>query len=305
MDFANVSEALVMGMPFVKKWAANDPARGRYYLDNDSPVTLARETDYTMAEAILDYRKMTGQSSELNRLHPFLCGFDSTDLGSVDRITKTIKLYPGVFQGIGEVMSRHDDLTNLSSGDRPAADHRALQRIYDFAGVHGMPVSIHHNIAPISPSGAYTKPAYLQELLNAFEAHPNTTFIWCHAGISRRIVVKDLPGILDGVLSAHKNHVYIDLSWVVLEDYVFKDLPAWADLIKKYPDNFMLGSDNVGSLRNYVSTIRACDKLLGAIGDEDVVRKVASENFSRLMPLQGVTLPMDYLYPESKYLPER
>jgi hypothetical protein len=59
MDYAHVSQALVMGMPFVKKWSANDPARGRYYLDNDSPVTLARETDYTIAEAILDYRKMS------------------------------------------------------------------------------------------------------------------------------------------------------------------------------------------------------------------------------------------------------
>jgi hypothetical protein len=37
----------------------------------------------------------------------------------VDRITKTIKLYPGVFKGIGEVMSRHDDLTNLTTDDRP------------------------------------------------------------------------------------------------------------------------------------------------------------------------------------------
>lgn len=305
MDNAHVSQALVMGMPFVKKWSANDPARGRYYLDNDSPVTLARETDYTIGEAILDYRRMSGTANQLRRIHPFLCGFDSTDLGSVDRITKTIKLYPGVFKGIGEVMSRHDDLTNLTSDDRPTADHPALRRIYDFAGSHGMPVSIHHNIAPISPGGAFSRPAYLKELLTCFEQHPRTKFIWCHAGISRRIVVKDLPAILDGVLSAHKEHVYIDLSWVVLDDYIFKDLPSWAALIQKYPDNFMLGSDNVGTLRNYVSTIRAHDKLLGAIGNEEVVKKVASENFIRLMPQTGITLDPGYLYPEDKYVQGR
>jgi hypothetical protein len=303
MDYAHVSQALVMGMPFVKKWSANDPARGRYYLDTDSPVTLARETDYTIAEALLDYRKRGGDPGQLRRLHPFVCGFDATDLGSVDRITKTIKLYPGVFQGIGEVMSRHDDLTNLTTADRPSADHPALRRIYDFAGIHGMPVSIHHNIAPISPSGAYTRPAYLPELLTCFEGHPKTKFIWCHAGISRRIVVKDLPGILDGVLAAHANHVTIDLSWVVLDDYVFKDLEAWVALIKKYPGNFMLGSDIVGNLRPYVSTIRAHDRLLGALGDEALARQIASENFLRLMPATGVTLPADYLYPEGSYLP--
>jgi hypothetical protein len=303
MDYAHVSEALVMGMPFVKKFSANDPTRGRYYLDNDSPVTLARETDYTIGEAILDYRRLPNSAVQLRRLHPFICGFDSTDLGAVDRITKTIKLYPGVFKGIGEVMSRHDDLTNLTTADRPSADHPALRRIYDFAGIHGMPVSIHHNIAPISPSGAFNKPAYLKELLTCFQEHPGTKFIWCHAGVSRRIVVKDLPGILDGVLASHKSHVYIDLSWVVLDDYILKDLASWAELIKKYPDNFMIGSDNVGSLRAYVSTIRAYDRLLGALGDEAVARKVASENFIRLMPKVGVTLPPGYLYPENKYLP--
>lgn len=101
MDYAHVSDALATGMPFVKKWSANDPARGRYYLDNDSPVIPARETDYTVAEAILDYRKMeegkasgadgrAHEGSQLRRLHPFICGFESTDLGAVDRITKTI-----------------------------------------------------------------------------------------------------------------------------------------------------------------------------------------------------------------------
>ena len=294
-----------MGMPFVKKWSASDPARGRYYLDTDSPVILARETDYTIAEAILDHRKMPGGATQARRLHPFISGFDATDLGAVDRITKTIKLYPGVFKGIGEVMSRHDDLTNLTTDDRPTADHPALRRIYDFAGIHGMPVSIHHNIAPISPSGAYSKPAYLQELVTCFAEHPKTKFIWCHAGVSRRIVVKDLPGILDKVLEAHKSHVYIDLSWVLLDDYIFKDLEAWAALIRKYPDNFMIGSDAVGNLRNYVSTIRAHDRLLGALGDETVAAKVASENFIRLMPQTGITLPAGYLYPEDKYTTPR
>ena len=76
-------------------------------------------------------------------------------------------------------------------------------------------------------------------------------------------------------------------------------------LIKKYPDNFMIGSDAVGNLRNYVSTIRAHDRLLGALGDETVVAKVASENFIRLMSPTGITLAAGYLYPEDKYTTPR
>jgi predicted TIM-barrel fold metal-dependent hydrolase len=224
-------------------------------------------------------------------------------LGAVDRITKTIKAYPGVFHGIGEVMSRHDDLTNLIEGERPSADHPALRRVYDFAGLHRMPISIHHNIAPISPSGAYSKPLYLPELLICFDEHPKTTFIWCHAGVSRRIQVKELPEILDSVLARHKSHVYIDLSWVVLDDYALKDPETWGALIRKYPENFLVGSDIVGSLRAYVGIIRAYDKLFTVIGDESVTAKIARDNFLRVMRPEGVTISSDYQYPEHKYVP--
>ncbi len=97
---------------------------------------------------------------------------------------------------------------------------------------------------------------YLPELLNAFNEFPNTTFIWCHAGISRRIVVDSLPVVLASVLATHRNHVYIDLSWVVYEDYVLEDLSAWTELIEQYPDNFMIGSDAVGRYEGYEDTVR-------------------------------------------------
>ncbi len=138
--------------------------------------------------------------------------------------------------------------------------------------------------------------------MTCFEGHPKTQFIWCHAGISRRINVKNLTTILDKVLEEHKDHVHIDLSWVVLQAYVLKDLKAWSALISKYPDNFMVGSDIVGGLRNYVSTIRAYDKLFTALKSEALVKKVASDNFIGLMPKKGVSLKPDYKYPENKYV---
>lgn len=58
----------------------------------------------------------------------------------------------------------------------------------------------------------------------------------------------------------------------------------------------MVGSDVVGSLRNYVSTIRAYDELFGGLGDEEVVARVASGNLIRLMPEKGIILPAEYLY---------
>ena len=115
MEEAQVDHVMVSGMPFIKKWSENEPfLRPRYYLDSSSRVKRARDTDITVASAIVDYRAKYADDparlAELRRIHPFITGFDGTDLGAVDLIVKRIKEFPGVWEGIGEVMSRHDDL---------------------------------------------------------------------------------------------------------------------------------------------------------------------------------------------------
>ena len=136
MDECNVSHAMVSGMPFVKKWSEDDSFRSNYYLSSSSRVTRARDTDYIIALAFEDFRRREPEryKQEFPRLFPFICGFNGTDLGAVGMITKRIKEFPGLWKGIGEVMSRHDDLTNLTLGERPRADHASLFRVYDFAG---------------------------------------------------------------------------------------------------------------------------------------------------------------------------
>ena len=303
MDRANVSHALVTGMPFLKKWSEDEPVRPAYYLDATSRVVRARDTDYHVALAIEDFKREGGETAlrQLERLYPCVSGFDGTDLGAVDMIVKRMKEFPGVFKCIGEVMSRHDDLTNLTTGERPRANHPALLRIFDFAGEHGIPVSIHHNIAPVSPGDKPKKPLYLAELLDAFNEFPDTTFIWCHAGISRRILVRDLIGHLDRVLASHQNHVIIDLSWLVYPNYILKNLDGWSALIRRYPDNFVIGSDAVGRLGDYPDQIRIYDLLFDALADRDLIEKLASGNFLRIMRNHGVALDPIYQYPESRY----
>ena len=56
----------------------------------------------------------------------------------------------------------------------------------------------------------------------------------------------DYAKILGKVLARFGENLYLDLSWVVLGSYVYKDLDACTALIKKYPDNFVIGSDAVG-----------------------------------------------------------
>lgn len=120
MEMANVKHVMVCGIPFLKKWSENEPfMRPKYYLDSSSRMKRARDTDITVAAAILDYKqkyaKDPAKLEELKKIHPFTCGFDGTDLGAVDLIVKRVKEFPGIWQGIGEIMSRHDDLMNLTT----------------------------------------------------------------------------------------------------------------------------------------------------------------------------------------------
>ncbi len=298
MEAAGVDHAMVSGMPFLKKWSANEPfARPKYYLDSGSRMVRARDTDFLIGAAVIDYQRKFANDEQalrkLERLYPFVCGFDGTDLGAVDLVIKRIKEFPGVWKGVGEVMSRHDDLTNLTTGERPRGDHPALKRLSRFAGEAFLPVSIHHNIAPISRSPTEVKePVYLDELVELVEycRKPNakyeTKFIWRHSGISRRVVVENLTHWVDAVLARFEGQVYVDLSWVVYEDYVLDDLESWAALIKKYPESFMLGSDVVGSGKNMGTELGKFKALMDEISldrDNVVRRNFARDNFVRLM----------------------
>jgi hypothetical protein len=301
MDQAGVSQALVTGMPYSKRWSENDASRPAYYLDSGSHVTTARDTDYVIALAVQDFIKAHPRDADkqLARLFPCVSGFDSTDLGAVDLAAKRIKEFPGIFKCIGEVMSRHDDLTALSESE-PRANHPALLRLFDFAGEQQLPVSIHHNIAPISPNTDARTPAYLEEFLELVDASPKTKIIWCHAGVSRRIIVGDLPKIIGDVLTTRKEHLFVDLSWVLFDDYISKNVDAWVTLIEAYPNNFVLGSDIVGNFDTYAITIRRYDTLLSKLAPA-TADKVATGNFLAIMPKHAATLARDYAYPESRY----
>lgn len=349
MDRGHIGNAVIFGMPVFKKWADNETyERPDGYLDNESHVVLARDTDLIIANAIADYQSHFAdaqeQLNELNRLAPFVCGFDPTDLGSVDLLIERIKEFPGVWQGIGEIFARHDDVTHLSLGERPRANHPALLRVCKFAGQAFLPVSIHQNIAPVSRPRVIRDPVYVDELVELFRycheepgsGRESTVFIWCHAGISRRVHVENLPYWIDEILDVYGDHVYIDLSWVVWDNYMRDDAQTWVELVEKYPERFLLGSDVVGGASRAGEELRNYDQWLDML--KPATRElVARDNLKNLLVRmadrrrlagfsaasssernsgkrdstkeaislgsQGIVLPIDYTYPEHADMP--
>jgi predicted TIM-barrel fold metal-dependent hydrolase len=276
MDAAGVEHAMITGMPLVKKWHAADPRRPLYYLEDDSRTYWYSATDVLVARALA---KLT--EDQRQRFHPFISGFNPTDRNAVDHVERMLEWYPDLWEGIGEVMARHDDLTALTYGEAARADHVALDAVYELAAERDLPVSVHSNVGSVW----LREPIYLHEMENALKRHPETRFIWSHAGISRRINIPTLTAELRRLLSTYEN-LWIDLSWVVFDDHVAPDrVPEkdWVALAEDFPARFMIGSDSLGHMDEHVATVQRYYTFLDALS-EDTARRVARDNFLSILP---------------------
>ena len=282
MDAARIDQSMISGVAVAKKWHEDEPKRPRYYAGDDAAAYWYSATDIYVAAALQQLPEQQRQ-----RFHPFLTGFNPVDKNAATHIERMLELFPGLWQGIGEVFTRHDDLTALTSGDTPRANNEALGLIYQLAARHDMPVLIHSNIT----SKRERNPLYLEEIEQPLREHPDTRFIWAHAGTSMEIhrhqtQLDFLLPTLTRMLERYSN-LYIDLSWSVLEPYLLDDKgvprPEWVALVERFPERFMLGSDVVGRFGSLGEQLHGFDRFLDAL-PEAVAHKVAKDNFLAVLP---------------------
>lgn len=282
MDKAGVGHAMISGLPLMKKWHEDEPKRPRYYSGDNAGLYWYSATDGYVVEA---YRSLPAE--QRSRLHPFLSGFNPTDKNSAGQVRRLLERYPGVWQGIGEIFTRHDDLTALTRDEPPRANSEAMQRIYRVAAEHQLPILLHSNIT----SKRERNPLYRGELEEALADNPGVNFIWAHAGTSKTLhryqgkMAFLLPTVSS--LMAKYDNLYIDLSWTVLEPYLLdengKPDQEWLRLVARYPDRFMIGSDVIGEYDNIGEILQEYRPFLDAL-PEEVAKRVAEQNFLALLP---------------------
>lgn len=285
MDAGRVDHALLMGIPVTKKWHEDEPKKPRYYQGDDAPLYWYSATDVLVAEAV---RRLP--EAQQRRFKPFLSGFNPNDKNADAHIERMLALYPSFWQGIGEVFTRHDDLTALIQGEAPRANNEALARVFRLAAKHDLPVLLHSNLTSVRER----EPLYLDELETALSKHPQTRFLWAHAGTSAELhraqgKLGFLRETLADLLARHDN-LWIDLSWSVLEPYILdtdgKPRATWIALIEAYPDRFVIGSDLVGHFDRIGTKLSEFDVLLDAL-PPDTARKLAHANLLALLPERG------------------
>jgi hypothetical protein len=236
----------IFGIPLQQQWSyrVDGDRKPTYYLSSDTPLYYYSFTDAWIAMAFKSLSK-----EEQARFDPMITGFNPTDMYAADHIRRVLLAFPGVFSGIGEFSIHKEFVSAKIAGEVASLDDPALDRLIDFAGEVGLVVLIHNDIdTPFAKEGS--PPAYLEQIRALFKRHPNATFIWAHIGVGRIIrPVKAQGAFVEEMLKDPAfNHVNFDISWNEVAKYAVatpESTRAVADIINRYPDRFLFGTDEV------------------------------------------------------------
>ncbi|MDV2998836.1 MAG: hypothetical protein N5P05_000442 [Chroococcopsis gigantea SAG 12.99] len=279
-----VGRVAIFGIPLQQKWDyfVDGDRRPDYYLLSDTELYY-----YSFVDAVIAQEYLKLSPEEQKRFDPMITGFNPTDMYGADHITRVLKLYPGVFSGIGEFTIHKEFVSPKVSGHTASLKNQALHRIFSTAEEIGLVVLIHCDIDTNRPAPG-DRPAYLDDLKALFKAHPHTTIIWAHTGLGRTIAPRlNHLGFLAEILADKDlSHVVFDISWDEVAKYVVKDkesVQAWARLLKKYPDRFLFGSDAVApkNVSAYMKTYYDYEPLWNEL-DKETAYKIKMGNYERI-----------------------
>jgi hypothetical protein len=279
-----VGRVAIFGIPLQQEWSYQNSGdfAPTYYLQTDAPLYYYSFTDAYIAMA---YRSLTPEQQA--RFDPMITGFNPADMYATDHIRRVLKTFPGVFSGIGEFTIHKEFVSAKIAGETPSLTNPALDRILDFAAESGLVVLIHNDVdVPFPKEGG--EPAYLAQMKALLKRHSKTRIIWAHCGVGRIIrPVKQHAAMLESILSdSSMGNVYFDISWDEVAKYIVaspESVRITADLINRYPDRFLFGTDEVAPstqekyLKIYFQYQPLWDRLT-----PDASEKVRKRNYERL-----------------------
>ncbi len=249
------------------------------------PMHLLYYYSFTDAYIAMAYRSLTKEQQQL--FDPMITGFNPADMYAADHIKRVLKVFPGVFSGIGEFTIHKEFVSSKVAGEVASLTNPALDRILDFAGEAGLVVLLHSDINMPYPKPGQ-EPYLLKQIRSLFQRHARTTIIWAHCGLGRVVQpVQDQLKMLDVVLSDPAlKHVHIDISWDEVAKYIVSSaetIKATAAVINKYPDRFLMGTDEVApaTQEKYLKVYYMYEPLLKQLTPQ-AKNKLLKDNYARL-----------------------
>lgn len=279
-----VGRVALFGIPLQQQWSyrVDGDRAPTYYLNTDAPLYYYSFTDAWIAMA---YKSLSHEQQA--RFDPMITGFNPTDMYAADHIRRVLQTFPGVFSGIGEFSIHKEFVSAKIAGEVASLQDPALDKIFDFAGEVGL-VSILHNDLDVPFSKEGSEPAYLDQVKALFKRHPNATIIWAHTGMGRIVrPVEHHAATVEEILKDPAfNHVYFDISWDEVAKYLVSSPEATrisADLINRYPDRFLFGTDEVAPATQgkYLKVYYQYGPLWNLLS-KDALQKVRKGNYERI-----------------------
>jgi predicted TIM-barrel fold metal-dependent hydrolase len=206
---------------------------------------------------------------------------------AADHIRRVLLTFPGVFSGIGEFTIHKEFVSSKIAGETASLTNPALDRVLDFAAEAGLVTLLHNDVDMPFPKPGQ-EPYQVEQLRELFLRHPKTTIVWAHIGLGRVVrPVKDQLGIVERALANPAlSHVNFDISWDEVAKYVMatpETTRAVADLINRYPDRFLFGTDEVApsDQAKYLKVYQQYAPLFAQL-DRTASEKVRKGNYERL-----------------------
>ena len=279
-----VGRVALFGIPLQQTWSYENSGdfAPTYYLQTDAPLYYYSFTDAYIAMA---YRSLTKEQQA--RFDPMITGFNPTDMYAAEHIRRVLQTFPGVFSGIGEFTIHKEFVSAKVAGQTASLRNPALDKLLDFASQVGLVVLIHNDMdVPFAKPGS--EPAYLAQMKILLARHSNATIIWAHTGMGRVVrPVTNHAATLAAILQDPAfAHVYFDISWDEVAKYLLSSaqtIKISADLINRFPDRFIFGTDEVAPAdqEKYLKTYNDYRPLWIAL-EPSASEKVRKLNYERL-----------------------
>jgi hypothetical protein len=290
-----VDRSTLFGIPLQQTWSYQNSGNyaPSYYLQSDAPLYYYSFTDAIIAQ---EYLKLSPKDQQ--RFDPMITGFNPADMYGYKHIERVLRMYPGVFTGIGEFTIHKEFVSSKVTGEVASLTNPALDSILSFAGKVGL-VVILHNDMDIPMANTKQEPAYLQQMVDLLKRHPNTTIIWAHMGLGRIVHPVNFGGpgtsersanhidVVKAILDDPQlSHVYFDISWDEVAKYIVKSketIAATANVFNQYPDRFLFGTDLVApkDAESYFSVYNQYEPLWSNLNPV-TKSKITKENYVRI-----------------------
>ncbi|QLC67937.1 amidohydrolase family protein [Flavobacterium sp. LPB0248] len=293
-----VGRSTLFGIPLQQQWSYQNSGKfsPTYYLQSDAPLYYYSFTDAYIA---MQYKSLTKEQQ--SRFDPMIIGFNPADMYAYKHIERVLRTFPGVFSGIGEFSIHKEFVSSKVAGEVASLTNPALDSILDFAGKVGLIVVLHNDM-DMPMAKPKTEPAYLTQMKDVLKRHPQTTIIWAHIGLGRIVhpvgygaspdsdtgqrppnhieIVKEI--LEDPAMK----HVYFDISWDEVAKYIIaspQSIKNSADVINKYPDRFLFGTDVVAppDQKFYLAVYNMYEPFWKALTTE-TSEKVRKGNYEKL-----------------------